>query len=672
MIKLKNLKLRTTFSKYVGVPGLIILILITLLAGISPESTETFMNTCRDFIFSRLSWMYILFSIIFFGFILYLTFSKVGNLKLGRDNSKPQYSTFSWISMLFAAGMGIGLMFYGIGEPMAHYAHPALPGTQDLAKEAQLGTFFHWGFHAWTIYAIMGLILSYFSFRYNLPLAIRSGLYPILKDRINGWAGSMVDIFALCCTFFSISTSLGIGALQLCSGLESMGWIENADMGSLIIIVVLVTALAVVSSLLGMKKGVKRLSNINLLLACLLLLFVLFTGPTNMLVNAFSEGVGNYLSSLVELTFNTYAFEQEGIGWFRNWTVMYWAWWIAWAPFVGLFIAKISKGRTIREFCLGTIIFPSLFVFLWMTVFGNGAIWIDENVAGGALSALADRPEILLFKFFEYLPLTRVLTVISLILIAVFFVTSADSGIIVIDNITTTGQKSPAWQKIFWGIMLVAVTVILLYTGGLKALQTTFLVTALPFGIVMVLLCYCLWRAIKVDAMFYKYKFPYGSQRWTGKRWRERLDQIMSFSDKKDIHEFMDSVVVPALSELQEQFRKTGIETVVAKNKNRSSHLSWEIVIPYDTITNFKYGVMADKKTVSDLMLNEENMPDSTSDVTYIPVTYYNSGRLGNDIQYLTKEELISDILREYERFQNIVANSENEILLTDKSDFTL
>ncbi len=669
---IEKLKKNSTFTKSVGIPGIVTLMLITILAGLFPSKTEIVMNTSRDFIFSHLSWMYILLCILFFGFVCFLTFSKVGNIKLGQDNSKPQYSTFSWIAMLFAAGMGIGLMFYGIGEPMAHYANPALADTQELAKEAQLNTFFHWGFHAWTIYAVMGLILSYFSFRYNLPLSVRSGLYPILKDKINGPIGAIVDIFALCCTFFSISTSLGIGALQLCSGLESMGWIENSTFKTQAIIVIIVTSMAITSALLGMNKGVKRLSDLNLLLACLLLLFVLFAGPTNFLVNAFCEGFGNYLGNLIHLTFDTYAFEPEGIGWFRDWTVMYWAWWIAWSPFVGLFIARISKGRTIREFCLGVIICPSIFVFLWMTVFGNGAIWIDENIAGGALSALADQPEVLLFKFFDYLPMGKLLTGVSLILIAVFFVTSADSGILVIDNLTTNNKKSPVWQKLFWGIMLIAVTIILLKTGGLRALQTTFLVTALPFGLVMLLLCYCLWKAIKIDVMFYKYKFPYGSQRWDGSRWHERLNQIMSFNDKKDIHEFMDTIVLPAFQELQKQLKISGINAVIVHNKNKSSSLSWEIIIPYDTITNFKYGVMAEKKVMSDLLLNEENMPDSSSDISYIPVSYYNSGRRGNDIQYLSKEELISDILREYERFLNIVANAENELLLADKSDINI
>ena len=662
----------TTLTKSVGIPGLATLVLLTVLTGCFPRQTESVIIICRNYIFSHLSWMYVLLSIFFFSFICYLSFSRIGNIKLGRDNSKPQYSTFSWVAMLFAAGMGIGLMFYGIGEPMAHYAHPALENTVQRAKEAQLNTFFHWGFHAWTIYAVMGLILSYFSFRYNLPLSIRSGLYPILKEKINGPVGAMVDIFALCCTFFSISTSLGLGALQLASGLEALGVIEKADFGVEMVIIIVVAALSVTSALLGMNKGVKRLSQLNLGLAGVLMLFVLFTGPTLFLTNAFCEGIGNYLTNLVGLTFNTFAFEEEGVGWFRDWTVMYWAWWIAWAPFVGLFIARISKGRTIREFCLGVIVIPSIFVFLWMTIFGNGAIWIDKNIAGGVLSQMAHQPEVLLFRFFDYLPLGKLLTCIALMLISIFFITSADSGILVINSLTSGNRKSPAWQKIFWGVLLVIVTLLLLHAGGLQALQTTFLVTALPFGLVMLLLCYCLWRAIKVDVLFHNYKFPYGSQRWNGSKWKERLDQIVSFSDKKDIYRFMDEIVVPAFNDLKERMDELGIEAIIRKDKHKTSWMSWEILIPHNSITNFKYGVMVEKQTMSDLLQQEDNMPDTSSDTVYIPVTYYNSGRRGHDIQYLSKEELISDILREYERFINIVLDVKNELLISDKSDIEI
>ena len=662
----------STLTKSVGIPGLISLVILTLVTACFPKYTEQVITACRGFIFSHMSWMYVLLSIFFFSFICYLTFSSVGNIKLGRDNSKPQYSTFSWVAMLFAAGMGIGLMFYGIGEPMAHYAHPALESTVQRAKEAQLNTFFHWGFHAWTIYAVMGLILSYFSFRYNLPLSIRSGLYPLLKEKINGPIGAAVDIFALCCTFFSISTSLGLGALQLASGLESLGIIEDSGFGVQMMIIVVVASLSVTSALMGMNKGVKRLSQLNLGLAGVLLLFVLFTGPTLFLTNAFCEGLGHYLTNLVGLTFNTFAFEEEGVAWFRDWTVMYWAWWIAWAPFVGLFIARISKGRTIREFCLGVIIIPSVFVFLWMTVFGNGAIWIDKHVAGGVLSQLANQPEVLLFRFFDYLPFGKLLTCIALILISVFFITSADSGILVINSLTSGNKKSPAWQKIFWGVLLVIVTLLMLHAGGLQALQTTFIVTALPFGLVMLLLCYCLWRAIKVDILFHNYKFPYGSQRWNGSRWKERLDQIISFSDKKDIHRFMEEIVVPAFNDLKSRMEELGMKVIIRKDKNKCSLMSWEIIIPYDAITNFKYGVMVEKQNMSDLLLNEDNMPDTPTDIVYLPITYYNSGRRGHDIQYLSKEELISDVLREYERFINIVLDVKNEMLITDKSDIDL
>ncbi len=668
MVNFKNFKLPSTFTKSVGIPGLLVLILLSLFCGIFPLSANRVLSYCQNFVYTNLSWAYVLLFTLLLLFILLLAFSEKGRIRLGDDNSEPQFSFFSWISMLFAAGMGIGLMFYGIGEPMSHYAFPALSDTADKAKEAQLYTFFHWGFHAWAVYAVMGLILAYFSFRYKLPLAIRSGLYPLLKEKINGPIGAMVDIFALCCTFFGIATSLGLGVMQLCSGLVSIGVISESTFPLQVVILVIVTSLAIMSALFGLNKGVKMLSEVNMGIAIILLLFLLFAGPTIFLLNAFSEGLGYYLNRFVDLTFNTFAFEEEGVTWFTDWTVMFWAWWISWAPFVGLFIARISKGRTIREFCLGVIIVPSLLVFFWMTIFGNGGIWVDQNVADGALSALAKTPEKLLFAFFDYLPMSRLLSIISIFMISIFFVTSADSGILVMNSISSNNKEnSPSWQKVFWGVLLISVTVALMRTGGLEALQTMFLVTALPFGLVILLLCYCLWKALNIDVKFKRTKLPYGSQNWDGSHWKERLSQIISFPKKKDICLFMTDVVEPAFMELKDRLEQLGVNAVVSKDKDRL--LSIEILIPYDKILNFKYGVMAELQDLSEYIITEENIPETLNSDVYIPITYYNNGRRGNNVQYFTKEELISDVLREYERFITVVADSKNELLVIDKSN---
>ena len=663
----KKLNLYTTFAKRVAYPGLSVLIALSLLAALFPERVNAVLESVQDKVYKDLSWVYILLVSFFVIFLLILAFSRMGNVRLGADNSEPQYSFFSWISMLFAAGMGIGLMYFGVAEPMSHYVYPALPGIENPAKDAQLATFFHWGIHAWSIFALMGLVLAYFSFRYKLPLSIRSGLYPILGDRIHGKVGDVVDVFALVSTFFGISTSMGFGVVQLNAGLVHLGVLRESNFLFQCIIIVLVSGLAIASAVAGVNKGVKRLSEINLGAAILLLVFVLFLGPTTFLLSALSEGIGNYIENFASLTFNTFAFEKVGRGWFTSWTVMYWAWWISWAPFVGLFIARISKGRTIREYILAVMLVPSAFIFLWMTTFGNGAIWADVNVAHGALSALVDQPDILLFAFLESYPMARAVCATSIAMIAIFFVTSADSGILVMNSISSANHPhTPKWQNAFWGVLMAVITMMLIYAGGLKSLQTMTLVSALPFGLIMFVLSLCLFKALRADELYNSAHLPYGSRNWGGERWQQRLRQIVTFHQKGDIKRFFQEKVVPAFEELREEFAACGIRAEILSGKN--CPLSVELNIPHVQIRNFRYGVTTEKKVLSDYLIDEDNTPDVDNGTQYVPVTYYSDGRTGNDIQYLSKEEIIADVLREYDRYINIVADQRNAMMFVDKS----
>ncbi|MCR5071666.1 MAG: BCCT family transporter [Bacteroidales bacterium] len=657
---------KNNFSKSIIIPGLSVLLVLSLLCAFFPDATQRSLNNIQQGIYENLSWVYILLVSFFVIFQLILAFSKYGNIRLGADNSEPQYGFFSWIAMLFAAGMGIGLMYYGVAEPMSHYVNPAMPGTENPAKEAQLATFFHWGVHAWSIFGVMGLILAYFSFRYKLPLAVRSGFYPLLKERINGPIGSVIDVFTLVSTFFGIATSLGLGVMQLNAGLVHLGVLKESSFLFQCLIILVVTGAAIGSAVAGLNKGVKRLSEINLGLSILLMVLILLLGPTIFLLNAFSEGLGHYMGQFIDLTFNTFAFESEGHEWFTNWTVMYWAWWISWAPFVGLFIARISKGRTIREYILAVLLVPSLFIFLWMTVFGNGAIWLDENVAGGALSAIADKTDILLFQFFELFPLAKPLCVLALIMIVVFFVTSADSGILVMNSIATQNRPdSPRWQNAFWGALLAVISMSLIYAGGIQSLQTMTLVAALPFGLIMLLLCFCLMKALRTDEKFRSAKLPYGSRNWNGEHWRERLTQIVTFHQKTDIQRFFSEKVRPAFEELRGELASKGIAAEIHAGKQ--GKLSVEMEIPHDQIWNFRYGVAAEKRAISDYLIDDDNTPDIDNNLQYVPVTYYSDGRKGNDIQYLSKEEIIADVLREYERFLGIVADEEKSMMFLDK-----
>lgn len=505
MIYFRNFK--STFSKGITIPSLIFIIGVCVLSAIYPNLTQNLLDTIKSFIFVNLNWVYVWSVTIFVLFLVYLMFSKFGSIRLGANDSKPQYSFFSWISMLFAAGMGIGLMYFSVAEPMQHFSADVFADNPvtDRAKDAQLFTFFHWGIHAWAIYGIVGLALSYFAYRYRLPLSLRSCFYPLLKNRINGKWGNVIDVFALCSTFFGITTTLGFGVVQINSGLETLNIVPETSFFYQLLIVVVLISLSIISAMTGVNKGVKLLSSINIIGVIVLLLFVLFLGPTVHLIGGFTEGLGNYITEFFQLTFSTHTYEEDTLPWFYNWTILYWAWWISWAPYVGLFIAKISKGRTIKEFIAAVLILPTLFNFIWMSVFGNSAIWFDTHVAEGALSQLASDPDALMFRFLEYMPLSSITSGLVIAIIVIFFVTSADSGIFVMNSIATkNAAKSPKWQVVWWGVLLAVLALLLLNAGGLKALQTMTLITALPFAAIMLLFIVSLMKALTIDRNYYE------------------------------------------------------------------------------------------------------------------------------------------------------------------------
>ncbi|WP_312554513.1 BCCT family transporter [Empedobacter brevis] len=662
---IKITKIKTTLSKGVVIPSLIFIIGICLLSAIYPKLTENLLNTVKNFIFINLNYVYIWSVTIFVIFLIYLIFSKYGNIRLGRNDSKPDYSFFSWISMLFAAGMGIGLMYFSVAEPMQHYSNEVFAGNSVVqrAKDAQLYTFFHWGIHAWAIYCIVGLSLAYFTYRYRLPLSLRSCFYPLLKDKIKGKWGNAIDVFALCSTFFGITTTLGFGVVQINSGLETLGVLPTSSFLYQVLIVVVLVSLSIISAVTGVDKGVRILSNVNIMSVAMLLLFVLILGPTIYLIGSFTDGIGNYISNFFNLTFNTHVYEPEMQPWFYDWTILYWAWWISWSPYVGLFIARISKGRTIREFIVAVLIIPTLFNFIWMSVFGNSAIWFDVNVANGALSQLASNPDALMFRFLEYLPLTDIASFFTIAIIIIFFVTSADSGMFVMNSIATKNAKnSPKWQTVGWGILLSALALLLLNAGGLAALQSMTLITALPFSIIMLLFIVSLVKALSIDKSYYERDFSVSTIPWSGTSWRERLQQIVSFNDKESVSRFINTTVHEAFSDLQKEFAKNGI---VAKINFHENPKRTEIEITYDVVNNFIYGVKSDSKIISDYLLNEDNLPDIENNRTFYPKSYFGDDREGYDVQLFTKNELISDVLKHYERFIEIISEEKNEMFIS-------
>jgi len=663
-------KIRFTFDKGVTIPSLIFIVGVCIFSILFPVRVKSVLDVIKNFIFINLNWVYVWCVTIFVIFLVFLMFSKYGKIRLGTNDSKPEHSFFSWISMLFAAGMGIGLMYFSVAEPMQHYSTDAFSESHLIsrAKNAQLYTFFHWGIHAWAIYGLVGLCLAYFTYRYRLPLSLRSCLYPLLKDRIKGKWGDLIDIFALCSTFFGITTTLGFGVVQINSGLETLKILPETGFIYQVIIVVVLVSVAVFSATSGVNKGVKILSNINVVIVIILLLFVLFLGPTVYLIGSFTYGLGNYINNFFDLTFNTHVYEEKTLPWFYNWTILYWAWWISWSPFVGLFIAKISKGRSIREFIAAVLIIPTLFNFIWMSVFGNSAIWIDFNVADGALSALVSDPDALMFRFLEYLPLSHILSFVVISVIIIFFVTSADSGMLVMDSISSkNSSKSPKIQMVFWGILLATLALMLLNAGGLEALQTMTLITALPFAVIMILFAVSLMKALVIDYRYYEKDLSVSTVPWSGEFWKDRLKTIVSFKTKKAVKIFMEENVLPAFNELKEEFAVNGIDVEI---RYVPDTLKVNLEIHHDIVNNFVYGVKSQKRIVSEYMVADDNLPDLDNKVTYFPKTYFGDSREGYDVQYFTKNELISDVLKHYDRFLKIIAEESNEIFISSDNNY--
>jgi choline/glycine/proline betaine transport protein len=480
----------------------VVVIVAFLIAGITATDTlGRAFDSIQDVIADSLGWYYILVVAAFLVFVVWLGCTRFGKIRLGPQDSRPEYSYLTWFAMLFTAGMGIGLVFWAVAEPLSHLAQPPMadPNTAAAEAEAMRFTFFHWGLHAWAIYIVVGLALAYFAYRHGLPLSIRSALYPILGQRIHGRWGDAADTFAVFGTMFGVATSLGFGIMQVNAGLDSLGILEQSTTVQVLLIAG-ITLAAVASLMAGLDKGILRLSVTNLCIGFVLLVFVLFAGPTTDVLSSLVQQVGNYVQTLPETTLWTDA--QEQTGWQVDWTIFYWGWWISWAPFVGLFIARVSRGRTIREFIFGVLLVPVAFTFTWMGVFGNNAFSADRDTGGMLSEQVAEDPAVALFGLLDELPLSTIMTVLAILLVATYFVTSSDSASLVIDMLTSGGNtNAPKIQRIFWAVLEGAIAAVLLVagTGGLDALRTAAVTTALPFSLVMIVMCYGIVRAVYAD-----------------------------------------------------------------------------------------------------------------------------------------------------------------------------
>ena len=525
------------FDIHPHVTGASVIVLVVLIAAILffDERADVVADNMKEWIATTFGWFFVFAANIFIAAAAYFAFSRLGRVRIGGKKARPEFSTPAWYAMLLSAGMGIGLMFWSVGEPIYHYDSPSpmfsgVEGnTPEAAEAAMVTTFYHWGLHPWAIYAIVGLGLAFFAYNRGLPLTIRSIFHPILGDRIYGFWGNVIDVLSVLATLAGLATSLGLGVAQVNAGLDYLFGI-GISIPIQIMLIAVITGMATMSVVAGLDGGVKRLSEINMGLAGIFMIFVLIAGPTIYILSGFTQNLGSYLTILPELSLWTETY--RGSDWQGGWTVFYWAWWISWSPFVGMFIARISKGRTVREFILGVILVPTLLSFIWMSVFGGSAIWLQAGGVADIYGAVSSDVSTALFAMLESFPMTTILSIIGIFLVTVFFVTSSDSGSLVVDHLTSGGKlDSPVPQRVFWAIMEGVLAAVLLLGGGLQTLQTASITTGLPFTLILLCIIYTLYIGLSQEV----YVEEAVQKRLTEVRADHRLDEAISTAQEEII-----------------------------------------------------------------------------------------------------------------------------------------
>ncbi len=649
----KSLSFRQTINPPVFFGSAILIVLLLGYTVLYPQDASGRFTRLQSGIMGNASWFYVMTVALIFLCVTFLGFSRYGEIKLGPDHAQPSYSFASWFAMLFSVGMGIGLMFFGVAEPVMHFQAPPLgePGTVDAAKEAMKLTFFHWGLHAWAIYAMVALILAFFGYRHHLPLTLRSALYPIIGERIYGMVGHTIDIFAILGTIFGVATALGYGVLQVNSGLSYLFDVA-VSIRVQVMLIIAIMALTTVSIATGLDKGIRRLSEANLLLAMMLLIMVVLLGPTVLLLQMLIQNTGGYLSDIVGKTFNLYAYEPTD--WLGGWTLFYWAWWLSWSPFVGMFIARISRGRTIREFVTGVLLVPTGLTLVWLTAFGNTAI---EMIAHQGVTDLgqtvASNIPIALFNFLEYFPFSNLLSMIAMAMVVIFFITSADSSAVVVDMLACGGNsKTPTWQRVFWSALIGSVALVMLLAGGLRALQTITIATALPFSVILLVSAYGLLKALAVDATK---KASLAKTTLTPKvghnpiPWQNRLATLVCFPRRTHVNRFIQGVVLPAMQSVASELGKQGVASTVELDAQKQIP---SLVVLHGDEVDFFYRVTPRSYLQPSFMLDGE---DEEERKYFRAEVFLREGGQGYDIMGWTSEQVIGDIIDQYEKHMHFL-----------------
>lgn len=636
----------------VFIPAVAVTLLLVLGTISNPDLAGKVFSSTLAFITTNFGWFYMLSVAFFLVFIVGIAMTPWGSIKLGPDHAEPQYSFPAWFAMLFSAGYGIALLFFGVAEPVLHYASPPAGAaeTVDSAKQAMQIAFFHWGFHIWAIYGLTGLVLAYFSFRHGLPLSMRSALYPIIGERIYGPIGHVVDVFAILGTLFGIATTLGLSVTQINAGINYLWPDIPVSIGVQITAIAVITAMAICSVVAGLDKGVKNLSLLNMILAIALMLFVFLAGPTIFILETFLQNTGSYLNNIIERTFNLQAYSRSD--WIGNWTLFIFGWTIAWSPFVGLFIAKISRGRTIRQFVFGVMFVPTIFTFLWFSVFGDTALHLI--MVEGYTSLIADVQAdnaIALFKLFELLPMSAITSFLAVLLIVTFFVTSSDSGSLVIDSLAAGGAShTPVWQRVFWASTEGLVAAALLLAGGLSALQTMTIASALPFAIIMLISALGMWRALVIEGHHetslqnHMQSSRLASNAGPG-LWKKRLAGMVSFPDREQVEDFMSSTVLKAMRRVQREL--SGQEWNAEVHTDEANSRVYLEVLK-EAQVDFIYEIRMVGYAMPAFALSEG--PD-TDEQYYRAEVFLRRGGQHYDIYGYDQQDIISDILDQFEKY---------------------
>ncbi|ASE56908.1 MULTISPECIES: choline BCCT transporter BetT [Corynebacterium] len=634
---------------------------IALWAIFAPDNAADTLAGIVAWVSKNFGWFYIVTATVAVLFMLYIAISRTGQIKLGPDHAKPQFGLFSWASMLFAAGIGIDLLFFSVAEPVAQYYGPPTGDAETIeaARQAVVFTLFHYGVTGWALYALMGMAFGYFAYRLNMPLTIRSALYPIIGKRIHGPAGEAVEIAAMLGTVFGVATSLGIGVVQLNYGLRVLFGVDESTSWQIALIVVAVSV-AIASAVSGVDKGIRRLSELNVGLAICLMLYILVTGRTAFLFDALVMNVGEYVSKFPSMTMDTYAFSgaQE---WLNSWTLFFWAWWVAWAPFVGLFLARISRGRSLRQFVVGTLTIPFLFVLMWVSVFGNSALDLVINGDSEFGQTALDYPERAFYLLLEQYPAPMMVAAVASLIGLLLYITSADSAALVMSNftskITDTQQDGKKWTRIFWAVVVGVLTISMLYVGGIPTLQSATIVMGLPFAFVIYLVMYGLFKSLRLELLQQDSTRRALHGAMSGRAvdgqqgdWRNRLARSMSFPGKKPVMRYLDRVVQPALEQVADAIRERGGEVTLHREPAEEVGIDQiDLQVGFGEEMSFRYQVYP----VEHLTPSFAGLVhlDSDADIYYYRLEVFTlTGSLGYDVYGYTQEQLISDVLDLYER----------------------